>query len=118
MSYELTRRGFLAGTATAAGVTILGQPWTNVVHAADGRVVVRVEEDLKNLDPAYRTGPIDVNVILAVGQGLVKFKPGTTEWENDAAADIKQVDDKTDRIHAEGRPEIHGRLRRRSPPRT
>ena len=57
-------------------------------------MVVRVEEDLKNLDPAYRTGPIDVNVILAVGQGLVKFKPGTTEWENDAAADIKQVDDK------------------------
>ena len=94
MSYELTRRGFLAGTA-AAGVTILGQPWSNVVHAADGRVVVRVDEDLKNLDPAYRTGPIDVNVILAVGQGLVKFKPGSTEWENDAAADIKQVDDKT-----------------------
>ena len=68
MTYELTRRGFLAGTA-AAGVTILGQPLANVVHAADGRVVVRVEEDLKNLDPANRSGPIDVNVILAVGQG-------------------------------------------------
>jgi peptide/nickel transport system substrate-binding protein len=95
MSYELTRRGFLAGTGAAAGITVLGQPWSNVVHAADGRVVVRVEEDLKNLDPAYRSGPIDVNVILAVGQGLVKFKPGSTEWENDAAADIKQVDDKT-----------------------
>ena len=94
MSYELSRRGFLAGTAGAAGVTILGLPWSNVLHAADGRVVVRVEEDLKNLDPAYRSGPIEVNVILAVGQGLVKFKPGTTEWENDAAADIKQVDDK------------------------
>jgi len=38
MRYELTRRGFLAGTATAAGVTILGQPWSNVVHAADGRL--------------------------------------------------------------------------------
>ena len=33
--------------------------------------------------------------MLAVGQGLVKFKPGSTEWENDAAAEIKQVDDKT-----------------------
>ena len=52
MSYELTRRVFLAGTG-AAGVTILGQPWSNVLHAADGRVVVRVEEDLKILDPAY-----------------------------------------------------------------
>jgi peptide/nickel transport system substrate-binding protein len=96
MGYELTRRGFLAGTAAAAaGVTVLGQPWSNVVHAADGRIVVRIDEDLKNLDPANRTGATDVNVILAVGQGLVKFKPGSTEWENDAAADIKQVDDKT-----------------------
>lgn len=94
MTYDITRRGFLAGGA-AAGATILGMPLSNILHAADGRVVVRVEEDLKILDPAYRTGPIDVNVILAVGQGLVKFKPGSTEWENDAAADIKQVDDKT-----------------------
>jgi peptide/nickel transport system substrate-binding protein len=94
MTYELTRRGFLAGTA-AAGATVLGVPWANVVHAADGRVVVRLEEDLKNLDPANRTGAIDVNVIMAVGQGLVKFKPGSTEWENDAAADIKQTDEKT-----------------------
>ena len=92
MGYELTRRGFIAGTAVA-GVTVLGVPWKNVVHAADGRLVVRVEEDLKILDPAFRSGPIDVNVILAVGQGLVKFKPGTTEWENDAAAEIKQVSD-------------------------
>ena len=87
MGYELSRRGFLAGSA-AAGVTVLGVPWANVVHAADGRLVVRVDEDLKNLDPAFRSGPIDVNVILAVGQGLVKFKPGTTEWENDAAEEI------------------------------
>lgn len=92
MSYELTRRSFLAGTA-AAGVTILGQPWANVAHAADGKIVVRTDEDLQNLDPANRAGAIDVNVILAVNQGLVKFKPGTTEWENDAAAEIKQVND-------------------------
>ena len=65
MGYELTRRGFLAGTAVA-GVTVLGMPWSNVVHAADGRIVVRVEEDLKNLDPANRTGTIEVNVILAI----------------------------------------------------
>ncbi|MGB3417421.1 MAG: ABC transporter substrate-binding protein [Mesorhizobium sp.] len=92
MGYELTRRGFLAGAATA-GVTVLGMPWSNVVHAADGRIVVRVEEDLKNLDPANRTGTIEVNVILAVNQGLVKFKPGSTEWENDAAEEIRQVSD-------------------------
>jgi peptide/nickel transport system substrate-binding protein len=94
MSYELTRRGFLAGTAMT-GATILGVPLGNIVHAADGRVVVRIDEDLKNLDPAYRTGAVEVNVILAVNQGLVKFKPGSTEWENDAAEEISQVDDKT-----------------------
>lgn len=94
MTYELTRRGFIAGSAIT-GATILGMPLTNVLYAADGRVVVRVEEDLKNLDPANRTGAVDVNVIRAVGQGLIKFKPGSTEWENDAAADIKQTDDKT-----------------------
>lgn len=92
MSFELTRRGFLAGTAVA-GATILGQPWANVAYAADGKIVVRVDEDLQNLDPANRSGPIDVNIILAVNQGLVKFKPGTTEWENEAAAEIKQVSD-------------------------
>ena len=35
----------------------------------------------------------DANVILAVGQGLVRFKPGSTDWAPDAAADIKQVSD-------------------------
>ena len=82
-----------------------------MVHAADGRLVVRVEEDLKILDPAFRSGPIDVNVILAVGQGLVKFKPGTTEWENDAAAEIKQVSDTLIEFTLKEGSEIHGRLR-------
>lgn len=95
MTLDLTRRSFLAGAAAAGSAGVLGLPLTSILHAAEGRVVVRVEEDLKVLDPANRTGPIDVNVIRAVAQGLVKFKPGSTEWENDAAADINQVDDKT-----------------------
>ena len=95
MSYELTPKRISGGNGRGGRHHPRPAAGRTFVHAADGRVVVRVEEDLKNLDPAYRTGPIDVNVILAVGQGLVKFKPGTTEWENDAAADIKQVDDKT-----------------------
>ena len=93
MSYEITRRGFIAGGALA-GATILGMPLTSIVHAADGKVVVRTEFDLKSLDPVDRTAP-DENVMLAVCQALTKFKPGSAEWENDAAADIKQIDDKT-----------------------
>lgn len=95
MSPIFTRRGFLAGTTAAGAAAVLGLPLTSIVQAAGGRLVVRLDEDLKNLDPAYRTGAIEVNVLRAVGQGLVKFKPGSTEWENDAAAEIKQVDDKT-----------------------
>ena len=74
---------------------MLGLPLTSIVQAAGGRLVVRLDEDLKNLDPAYRTGADRGERLRAVGQGLVKFKPGSTEWENDAAAEIKQVDDKT-----------------------
>ena len=51
------------------------------------RVEIRVGEHVHH--------PTLLDHVVAVGQGLVKFKPGTTEWENDAAADIKQVDDKT-----------------------
>ncbi len=46
-----------------------------------------------NLDPANRTGPIDVNVIWSVQQGLICFKPGSTEWELDAAEELEQVSD-------------------------
>jgi peptide/nickel transport system substrate-binding protein len=55
--------------------------------------VVRVERDLANLDPANRTGPIDVNVLFACMQGLISFKPGSAEWRLDAAEEIKQVSD-------------------------
>jgi peptide/nickel transport system substrate-binding protein len=87
----LSRRAFLGGTATA--LAALGASWGTVLEAQEDRLLVRTAEDLSNLDPAYRTGPTDVNVILAVHQGLVRFRPGSTEWENDAAAEITQVSD-------------------------
>jgi peptide/nickel transport system substrate-binding protein len=92
MQLPLSRRGFL-GSAAVASAFAFASSFGTVVYAAAGKLVVRVTDDLSNLDPAYRTGPIDVNVILAVNQGLVKFKPGSTEWELDAAEEITQVSD-------------------------
>ena len=92
MSNDLSRRqALLGGIVTAAGV--LGVPWSRVAYAAHDQLVVRTEQDLRNLDPANRSSPVDANVILAVGQGLVRFKPGSTDWAPDAAAEIKQVSD-------------------------
>lgn len=93
MKASITRRQALAGGSAllVAATTGLLRPRTS--FAAADSITIRVEEDLSSLDPANRTGPIDVNVINAVQQGLISFKPGSTEWELDAAEEIKQVSD-------------------------
>ncbi len=92
MITDISRRQALLG-GIVTGVGVLGIPWAQVAHAAREQLVVRTEQDLRNLDPANRTSPVEANVILAVGQGLVRFKPGSTEWDLDAAAEIKQASD-------------------------
>ncbi len=52
------------------------------------------DKDLAILDPANRSGPVDLNVIWSVQQGLISFKPGSPEWELDAAEELEQVSDK------------------------
>lgn len=61
--------------------------------AAGNKLTMRIPRDLQNLDPGNRTGPVEVNVILAVYQGLIKPKVGTLEFENEAAESIEQVSD-------------------------
>ncbi len=92
MNTEISRRQALLG-GVVTGVSVLGIPWSRVAHAARDQLVVRVEQDLRNLDPANRTSAGEANVLLAVMQGLVRFKPASTEWELDAAAEIKQPSD-------------------------
>lgn len=91
MTHAFSRRALLGGGAAA--VAALGLPWSSVVHAAGRELVVRLDKDISNLDPAYRTGPVDANVIRAVHQALIRFKPGSLEWELDAAERIEQVSD-------------------------
>ena len=92
MTIAVSRRHLLqSGAVLLAAATGLLRPPT--AAAAQDTLIVRVDRDLKNLDPANRTGAVDVNVINVVQQGLVGFKPGSTEWQLDAAEDIKQVTD-------------------------
>ncbi|WP_204310922.1 hypothetical protein, partial [Stenotrophomonas maltophilia] len=49
------------------------------------------ERDLTVLDPAFRQGPHDGNVIRVVYQRLIAQKPNSAEVELDAAAELKQV---------------------------
>jgi peptide/nickel transport system substrate-binding protein len=93
MSFAPTRRQILQGGSALLAAATLGLIRPNAAFAAHDKIIVRVERDLGNLDPANRTGPLDVNILNAVMQGLIAFKPGSTEWELDAAADIKQVSD-------------------------
>ncbi|RAZ91742.1 ABC transporter substrate-binding protein [Mesorhizobium hawassense] len=93
MSSKLSRRRLIKTAASlgAAAAFITISP--SNVFATGKKLLVRIPRDLQNLDPANRTGPIEVNVILAVYQGLIKPKLGTLEFENDAAASIAQVSD-------------------------
>jgi peptide/nickel transport system substrate-binding protein len=83
----------LTGGATLLAAATTGFLIPKSGWAENRSIIIRVEEDLSNLDPANRTGPFDVNVINAVQQGLISFKSGSTDWELDAAEEIKQVSD-------------------------
>lgn len=87
-----TRRQFVLGSAAAAASPfVLGFP---VAHAAgNDTVTIRIPTDIGNVDPAFRVGPVEDNVLSAVCQRLARFKPGSLEWEPDAAKWIKQNSD-------------------------
>jgi peptide/nickel transport system substrate-binding protein len=84
---RITRRALLATTAAALA---RGTP-----AAAQGReaIAVRIDRDAEVLDPAFRSGLQDGNIIRAVFQKLIGYRPGTTDLENDAAAELRQVSD-------------------------
>ncbi|MDK4743008.1 ABC transporter substrate-binding protein [Rhizobium sp. CNPSo 3464] len=91
MTFKTTRRQLLVGGTSIVTVVALGGIHPAFASADRSKIVVRVEKDLVNLDPANRSGPIDLNVLWSVQQGLISFKPGSTEWELDAAEELEQV---------------------------
>ncbi|MGE0094947.1 MAG: ABC transporter substrate-binding protein [Alphaproteobacteria bacterium] len=92
-----SRRDFLKGSAAAAS-TALAPGWAFAQtkgQAQKSSFTARIERDLLNIDPANRISPAEGNVCRATYQTLARFKPGSLEWEPDAAATIKQVDAQT-----------------------
>ena len=66
-------------------------------------------EDLKSLDPPFRSSPSDTDVIDAIYSRLTAYRPGDQwHWNLDAAEMIEQVDDT--RIAFRLRPGIRYRL--------
>jgi len=93
MTSHTTRRRFLKTTAAVSAVPFaFGFPLV-AQSQAGGSIRVRIPSDIANVDPAYRIGPVENNVLSAVCQRLARFKPGSLDWEPEAASRIEQVSD-------------------------
>lgn len=88
---RFSRRFALKGAGALAAVGAAPFAWTRRALAARERFVARIERDIQNLDPAFRTSTVEANILRVVQQRLVRFKPGAFEWELDAAESISQV---------------------------
>jgi peptide/nickel transport system substrate-binding protein len=89
MSFGINRRRLLAGTAAVAATGIA--PAARAQTPPRTSIAVRVERDPEVIDPGYRTGPHDGNIIRVVYQRLVRHKPNSGEMEPDAAAEVTQA---------------------------
>ncbi len=91
-SARISRRHFLGTTAAlSAGLAL-----SSGQVLAQGTSVLRARSnsDIQNIDPINPAATADQNVMQAIFNRLVNFKPGTAwEWELDAAEKIDVVDD-------------------------
>ena len=87
---RLSRREFLGAGAGLLAATALRPSG----EAADPKVLrVRAYVNYEVLDPAYRLGAPEGDIMGAIFVGLATVKPGDTwGWEKDAAVSIDQVD--------------------------
>jgi peptide/nickel transport system substrate-binding protein len=83
-----TRRALLATASFSAISAML--PGSARAQAKNS-ITVRVDRDADALDPAFRTGVNEGNIIRAVFQRLVTISPGSGEIVLDAAEEVKQV---------------------------
>ena len=82
-----SRRLLLGGAASAlAAPRVLAQTRDSITLA--------MPRDLQGLlDPAFRLSTPEANVLRAVCEGLLRFKPGSFEWEPAAAERVEPVSD-------------------------
>jgi len=82
-----TRRRLLAGTAALAAL-----PPGAAYAQAKAAISVRIDRDVEVLDPAFRSGLQDGNIVRAITQRLVTVAPGGNgDLVKDAAAELTQT---------------------------
>lgn len=89
----LSRRSVLKGASALGAASVMPFGFVGTAQAAHSRFVARMERDIQNLDPANRVSTVEGNILRATYQRLADFKPGSFEWQLDAAAELKQVSD-------------------------
>ncbi len=94
MAKRISRRSFVAAGAAIAGTGGMSFPFAVQAQATAGpkpAITIRVDREFDSLDPSFRRGPVEGNVMRAIYQRLMTYKPGVAELELEAAAEIKQT---------------------------
>ena len=92
----ISRRRFLGTTAAVSAGLMMGGRRASAQGTSALRA--RSNSDIQNIDPINPAATADQNVMQAVFNRLVNFKPGTEwEWELDAADSIEVLDDAVER---------------------
>ena len=94
MGKIISRRDFIAAGAGIVGTAGMALPLTTQAQSGGGprpSITVRVEREFASVDPAYRIGPHEGNVMRSVFQRLMTPKANSAELELEAAAEVNQV---------------------------
>ena len=86
----LSRRLLLAGSAGLAHPALAQTAGGGAAHTS---YTVRIDREITSLDPAFRSGPQDGAAIWAIYQKLIRYRPGVTDYDLDAASAFKQTGD-------------------------
>ncbi len=98
-AHERIDRAQLITRAIAAGLIVpatgaLAPAIAEASSSASGKTLrIRAEFDLQSVDNAYESTFIDEQVVLAVNEGLVSYKPGTWDVVNTLAQEFDQSPD-------------------------
>ena len=93
---DFSRRQILGAAATTAILSAAGLPFPVLAQQGRSSVTLAIGRDIQGLlVPAERVGAIEGNIMRSVCQGLIRFKPGSFEWELSAAKKLDQVNDTT-----------------------
>ncbi|MER9657859.1 ABC transporter substrate-binding protein [Mesorhizobium sp. M0152] len=99
---NIDRRMLLkGGAALGGGIIASGMPLSQVIWAAEGKVLkVALQFDLASLDPGFTTSSYEVNVLNCLYSKLTHYRPGSEwGWDLEAAEKIEQVDPTHIRFH-------------------